>query len=86
MDKKTHYKLYKGGKNWLCMAIATISVVMFSSAVHADNQETTEIQNNSSLNVSKNLTQVSAAPTVQIESNTYSVLTQRLTRKRRNQQ
>ena len=71
MDKKTHYKLYKGGKNWLCMAIATLSVAMglgFSSAVHADNQGTTEIQNNSSLNVSKNLTQVSAAPTVQIES------------------
>ena len=40
MDKKTHYKLYKGGKNWLCMAIATLSVAMggcfTSSSAQAD--------------------------------------------------
>ena len=40
MDKKTHYKLYKGGKNWLCMAIATLSVAMggcfTSSSTQAD--------------------------------------------------
>ena len=40
MDRKTHYKLYKGGKNWLCMAIATLSVAMggcfTSSSAQAD--------------------------------------------------
>ncbi|MBD8085697.1 KxYKxGKxW signal peptide domain-containing protein [Limosilactobacillus sp. c9Ua_26_M] len=28
MDKGKHYKLYKSGKNWLCMAITTLSVTM----------------------------------------------------------
>ena len=38
MDK-THYRLYKSGKNWLCMAITTLSVAMggyFASSAQAD--------------------------------------------------
>ncbi|WP_191983055.1 KxYKxGKxW signal peptide domain-containing protein, partial [Limosilactobacillus vaginalis] len=39
MDKKMHYKLYKGGKQWLCMAIAITSATLgmsFASNAQAD--------------------------------------------------
>ena len=39
MDKKIHYKLYKGGKQWLCMAIAITAATLgmgFASNVQAD--------------------------------------------------
>ena len=78
MDKKMHYKLYKSGKSWLCMALVTVSVAMgmgLTTVVHADsqvnvNQATTEVQSesDSSLNVASSSTQVNETATVQAES------------------
>ena len=59
-----HYKLYKSDKNWLCMAIATMSVVMglgLSSIAHADqqtnvSQETTKIDSSVSATKDSSLT------------------------------
>ena len=38
MDKSVHFKLYKSGKQWLCMAIAVVASTVFFgvSSVNAD--------------------------------------------------
>ena len=76
-----HYKLYKSGKNWLCMALVTVSVAMgmgLTTVVHADsqanvNQATIEVQNDSSLNVASSSTQVNETATVQVESSSSTI-------------
>jgi uncharacterized protein YvpB/glucan-binding YG repeat protein len=45
-NKTVHFKLYKGGKKWLCMAIAVSSVALginFTSSVHADENGATNV-------------------------------------------
>ena len=72
MDKSVHFKLYKSGKKWLCMAIAVVATTAFfgTSSVNADTTSTNVNQNVADTTLVQNSSVSSSNAVIEQEADT----------------